>query len=120
MSDRCSTDPGATHYEGCACHEQAWQEKWKCAVEMAAQSQADLFLMRIERDRLLEVNQSAADRIETLVRTLADYIDKSEKLVYGAHGNAYLPGQMRTWLKATHDIKNIASDSPLNPLDMPR
>lgn len=56
----------------------------------------------------------AADRIETLERTLADYIDKSEKLVYGAHGNAYLPGQMRTWLKATHDGKNVVSNSPEN------
>jgi len=60
MSDRCSTDPGATHYAGCACHEQGWRNKWECAVEMAAMAQTDLHFVRKERDRLLEVMQAAA------------------------------------------------------------
>ena len=33
---------GTTHYAGCACHERGWQNKWECAVEMAAQAEAKL------------------------------------------------------------------------------
>jgi hypothetical protein len=67
-----------------------------------------------KRSKVEAIHNEAADRIETLERTLADYIDTSEKLVYGAHGNAYLPGQMRTWLRATHKGKNVAANSPEN------
>ena len=41
---RCQRDD-VTHHAGCACHEQGWQNKWECAVEMAAQAEN-------ERDRL--------------------------------------------------------------------
>jgi hypothetical protein len=34
-----------THYAGCACHEKGWENKWRCAVEMAARAE-------IERDEL--------------------------------------------------------------------
>lgn len=34
---------GITHYAGCACHEQGWENKWNAAVEMAA-------LATVERD----------------------------------------------------------------------
>jgi hypothetical protein len=59
MSDQCSTNPGATHYEGCPCHEQGWRNKWECAVEMAAQAEARLEAVQSERDRLLAVMQAA-------------------------------------------------------------
>jgi hypothetical protein len=59
MSDRCSTNPGATHYEGCPCHEQGWRNKWECAVEMAAQAEARLEAVQSELDRLLAVMQAA-------------------------------------------------------------
>lgn len=36
---------GPTHYAGCACHEKGWENKWKCAVEMAARAE-------VERDEL--------------------------------------------------------------------
>ena len=52
MSNQCSTNPGATHYEGCACHEQAWRNKWECAVEMAARAEAKLEAVQSERDAL--------------------------------------------------------------------
>jgi len=29
---------GTTHYAGCACHEQGWENKWNAASEMAAQA----------------------------------------------------------------------------------
>ena len=34
-------DCGMTHYAGCACHERGWKNKWRAAVEMAAQAQAE-------------------------------------------------------------------------------
>lgn len=42
---RSSECPGMTHYAGCACHEKGWENKWKCAVEMAARAE-------LERDQL--------------------------------------------------------------------
>ena len=33
---------GKTHYAGCKCHEAGWKDKWDCAVEMAAQSGAEV------------------------------------------------------------------------------
>lgn len=30
---------GPTHYAGCACHEKGWKNKWKCAIEAAAQAE---------------------------------------------------------------------------------
>jgi hypothetical protein len=36
---------GTTNYAECACHEKVWENKWKCAVEMAARAE-------MERDEL--------------------------------------------------------------------
>jgi len=58
MSDQCSTNPGVTHYEGCACHEQGWKDRLE-----AVQS---------ELDRLLEVMQTAT--------VLADDLEESENV----------------------------------------
>jgi hypothetical protein len=40
MSDTPETQCGTTHH--CACHQKGWQNKWQCAVEMAAQAEAKL------------------------------------------------------------------------------
>jgi len=42
--------PGPTHYAGCVCHEKGWQNKWECAVEMAAREE-------LERDELRRTNE---------------------------------------------------------------
>lgn len=54
---------GTTHYAGCACHERGWQNKWECAVEMAAQAEAKLAVienMAVELRRLLWEEASGA------------------------------------------------------------
>jgi hypothetical protein len=45
---------GPTHYAGCTCHEQGWENKWKCAVEMAARA-------TVERDELLAAIRAYRD-----------------------------------------------------------
>ena len=47
MSDRCSTDPSATHYEGCACHEQGWKDRLEAV-------QSELNGLRAVRDRVTD------------------------------------------------------------------
>lgn len=45
---------GTTHYAGCACHEQGWENKWKAAIEMAARA-------TVERDELLAAIRAYRD-----------------------------------------------------------
>lgn len=53
--------------------------------------------------------ESVSPTFGDVLAQFADYIEKSERLVYGAHGNAYLPGQMRTWLRATYEAKALTT-----------
>ncbi len=46
---------GTTHYAGCACHEKGWQNKWECAVEMAARAEAKLDLLTAALKRIEEI-----------------------------------------------------------------
>lgn len=57
---------GTTHYAGCACHEQGWENKWKAAIEMAAQAS-------VERDeyRCIAGELVAAIRVNTMRGTFA-------------------------------------------------
>ena len=50
-----------THYAGCACHERGWENKWKAAVEMAAQAHADLELARESIREMIELNETTGD-----------------------------------------------------------
>ena len=45
---------GTTHYAGCTCHEQGWENKWKAAIEMAARA-------TVERDELLAAIRAYRD-----------------------------------------------------------
>ena len=49
----CSSSPGATHFQGCACHDSAWAAKLaaaeaRCATANAA---ADSYLTAMEREQ---------------------------------------------------------------------
>ena len=57
---------GTTHYAGCACHEQGWENKWKAAIELAAQAS-------VERDewRRIAGELVAAIRVNTMRGTFA-------------------------------------------------
>lgn len=71
MSDQCSTSPGATHYAGCACHEQGWRNKWECAVEMAARGEARLEAVQSELDELkakYAMHYEEAERLTDVIR----------------------------------------------------
>jgi hypothetical protein len=97
MSDQCSTNPGATHYEGCACHEQGWRNKWECAVEMAAQAEARLEAVQSERDEARE--------------TTRQLVEAFDRFGYGA-------SMMHPRL--TRAITAARKSIPENPPDMPR
>jgi chromosome segregation ATPase len=66
--------------------------------------QAKAELQKMER----ELAEARKQR-DTLAEALERYLEKSEQLVYGAHGNAYLPNQLKTWLKLTGDCKTLAT-----------
>ncbi len=40
---------------GCACHERGWQNKWECAVEMAARAEAKLDRMTAALARIEDI-----------------------------------------------------------------
>lgn len=48
---RCQRND-VTHHTGCACHEQGWQNKWKAAVEMAAQAENRLQAVESDLDAI--------------------------------------------------------------------
>jgi hypothetical protein len=67
---------GTTHYAGCACHEQGWANKWKCAVEMAAQAE-------VNRDEWMYRAKAAERTVDNLNETI-DRIKDQDIAVYAA------------------------------------
>ena len=66
MEEPEQTQCGTTHYAGCDCHEQGWQNKWGEAIDRAAQ-------LSIERDafRMMAGELIAAIRMNSLRGTFA-------------------------------------------------
>jgi len=67
---------GTTHYAGCACHEQGWENKWKAAIEMAAQAS-------VERDEYAAMLCDAMRWVyvcDVTNQNRADMIDRFEAL----------------------------------------
>ena len=64
---------GTTHYTGCACHEQGWENKWKCAVEMAARAEARLDAVHKLSVSALQTSwlYSGKEHVEKLMREIA-------------------------------------------------
>ena len=64
---------GTTHYAGCNCHEQGWENKWKCAVEMAARAEARLDAVRQLSVSALQTSwlYSGKEHVEKLMREIA-------------------------------------------------
>lgn len=60
---------GTTHHTGCASHEQGWENKWKAAVEMAAQAIVQRDEAR-EAARLADLRAARAKKTVTV--SLAD------------------------------------------------
>lgn len=73
---RSSECPGTTHYAGCACHEKGWENKWKCAVEMAAQAE-------LNRDEWMYRAKAAERTVDNLNETI-DRIKDQDIAVYAA------------------------------------
>jgi uncharacterized coiled-coil DUF342 family protein len=53
----------APHYYGCACHEKEWQNKWQCAVEMAAQAEAKLDALVEHHTRMIIAHAKEVDAL---------------------------------------------------------
>jgi hypothetical protein len=68
--------PGPTHYAGCACHEKGWENKWKYAVEMAAQAE-------VNRDEWMYRAKAAERTVDNLNETI-DRIKDQDIAVYAA------------------------------------
>ena len=99
---------GTTHYAGCACHEQGWENKWKAAIEMAAQA-------ALERDKYRRIAGElvAAIRINTMRGTFAtatiedvdqwlkQWTDKFRPTpsIYPTNARAHTPGAQEGRLK---------------------
>jgi len=83
---RSSECLGPTHYSGCACHEKGWQNKWECAVKMAARATVERDDARrmwsIHQDRLAE----ACELIAEIMREEVNIADECEKFL-----RAYAP-----------------------------
>jgi hypothetical protein len=62
MSDTPETQC-APHYYGCACHEKEWQNKWQCAVEMAAQAEAKLDALVEHHTRMIIAHAQEVDAL---------------------------------------------------------
>ena len=64
MNDTPETQCGTTHYAGCACHEKGWQNKWQCAVEMAAQAEAKLDALVLHHTRSIIAHAKEVDALK--------------------------------------------------------
>jgi hypothetical protein len=54
----------ALHYYGCACHEKEWQNKWQCAVELAAQAEAKLDALVEHHTRAIIAHAQEVDALK--------------------------------------------------------
>jgi hypothetical protein len=79
---RCQRE-GVTHHAGCACHEQAWQNKWEIAIEMAAQAMVerdDLRVLAGELVAFIRVNVMrdtfTGATIEQVDESLAPFVER--------------------------------------------
>ena len=98
---------GTTHYAGCACHEKGWENKWKCAVEMAARATAErdelLAAIRAYRDEAIIKYTGQANEYEKQRNTALAQLEKARKqlaeieqkvsLQLGGHPNSKLWGE---------------------------
>ena len=63
MSDTPETQCETPHYYGCACHEKGWQNKWQCAVEMAAQAESKLDALVEHHTRMIIAHAKEVDAL---------------------------------------------------------
>ncbi len=73
MSDTPETQCRTTHYAGCACHKKGWEDKWQCAVEMAAQAEVKLDAIHRLATSALQTSwlYSGKEHVEKLMREIA-------------------------------------------------
>ena len=71
----------STHYAGCSCHEKGWENKWKCAVEMAAQAEAKLDAIHRIAASALQTSwlYSGKEHVEKLMREIASISSENAK-----------------------------------------
>jgi hypothetical protein len=56
-----------THYAGCACHEQGWQNRWKAAIDAAARAGIERDEARRDLDNALsDLRQADTDCIRAI------------------------------------------------------
>lgn len=53
---------GTTHYAGCSCHEQGWDNKWKAAIELAARATVERDMWKANHDNQVEIKRIIAAR----------------------------------------------------------
>ena len=76
MSDTPETQCGTTHYAGCACHEKDWQNKWQCAVELAAQAEAKLDALVAHHTRSIISHAKEVDALKARLAMLLFHMIK--------------------------------------------
>ncbi len=59
----CSNSPGATHFQGCACHESTWAEKLAAAEEKGMAWERACEMAVIERDSARKAAQTYHDKL---------------------------------------------------------
>ena len=53
---------GTTHYAGCACHEQGWENKWRAAIELAARAAVERDMWKANHDNQVKIKRIIAAR----------------------------------------------------------
>jgi hypothetical protein len=111
----CDPNRDHTHYAGCECHEQGWENKWKAAVDMAARAsierdaiahdldtlRADINALLTETDQQQELH--AADRHIEFTRRKIDFFHKHQELLRPRHSHEEPPGRPATPQDGTQD-----------------
>jgi hypothetical protein len=87
MSDTPKTQCETPHYYGCACHEKGWQNKWQCAVEMAAQAESKLDALVEHHTRMIIAH---AKEVDSLLQALAGSQDSPNHQCDGCQGLSQL------------------------------
>ena len=65
MSDTPETRYRTTHHTRCASYEKGWQNKWQCAVELAAQAEAKLDALVAHHTRMIIAHAREVDALKT-------------------------------------------------------
>jgi hypothetical protein len=74
MTNTPETQCDTPHYYGCACHEKEWQNKWQCAVEMAAQAESKLDALVEHHTRMIIAHAKEVDSLLWVLEAIKDVI----------------------------------------------